>query len=91
MSFMKEYAQNSGQAVNTAKSQLFLGKSAIPRQMRITNILGINVSVFSFTIWEFLFLWDDPNKLFCFPLLTESKPNLVPGRGDYFHKQEDYN
>ncbi|KAL6188090.1 hypothetical protein ACLB2K_039484 [Fragaria x ananassa] len=60
MSFMKEYAQNSGQAVNTAKSQLFLGKSAIPRQMRITNILGINESL----QWivgdgELIHLWKD--------------------------------
>lgn len=35
MSFMDEYAKNSGQVVNKAKSHLFLGTFAVPRQNRI--------------------------------------------------------
>ncbi|KAK9921034.1 hypothetical protein M0R45_029564 [Rubus argutus] len=49
MSFMDEYALNSGQVVNKAKSHLFLGKFAAPRANRIQRILGIQVGSFPFT------------------------------------------
>lgn len=49
MSFMEEYASNSGQEVNKSKSLLFLGKFAIPWQSSIQRILGISVGSLPFT------------------------------------------
>lgn len=40
MSFMEEYAHNSGQEVNKAKSLLFLGKFEAPFQNRIQKVIG---------------------------------------------------
>ncbi|KAL6124822.1 hypothetical protein ACLB2K_077331 [Fragaria x ananassa] len=81
MSFMEEYAQNSGQVINTAKSQLFLGKSAIPRQMRITNILGINVSVFPFTYLGVPIFVGRPKSAFLLPIADRIKAKLSSGKG----------
>ncbi|KAL6202888.1 hypothetical protein ACLB2K_026592 [Fragaria x ananassa] len=41
MNFMDEYARNSGQVVNKAKSSVFLGKYAQRRKVAIQNVLGI--------------------------------------------------
>lgn len=49
MQFMEEYACNSGQEINKAKSLLFLGKHALPRQHSIHRLLGISVGSLPFT------------------------------------------
>ncbi|XP_062020958.1 uncharacterized protein LOC133737421 [Rosa rugosa] len=48
LSFMDEYALNSGQVINKAKSHLFLGKHALLRQNMISRLLGINVGKLPF-------------------------------------------
>ncbi|KAL6134653.1 hypothetical protein ACLB2K_066881 [Fragaria x ananassa] len=81
MSFMEEYAQNFGQAINTTKSQLFLSKSAIPRQMRITNILGINMSVFPFTYLGVPIFVGRPKSAFLLPIADRIEAKLSSWKG----------
>lgn len=47
--FLDVYARNSGQVVNKAKSFVFLGKHARPREIVIQHILGIREGSLHFT------------------------------------------
>ncbi|XP_062005969.1 uncharacterized protein LOC133723163 [Rosa rugosa] len=49
MRFLNEYACNSGQAVNKAKSLVFLGKYARPREVIIKRLLGFREGSLPFT------------------------------------------
>ena len=49
MSFLDEYAQNSGQVVNKNKSSVFLGKFAKRREVVIQRLLGIRRGSLPFT------------------------------------------
>lgn len=81
MSFMKEYAQNSGQEVNKEKSLLFLGKFAVPWQNEIQRELGINVGSLPFIYLGVPIFQGRPKTEFFLPIADKVKCKLSTWKG----------
>lgn len=81
MSFMDEYAMNSGQVVNKAKSLLFLGKFAMPRLNRIRRILGIEIGNLPFTYLGVPIFVGRPKSEYLLPIADKIRCKLNSWKG----------
>lgn len=81
MRFMDEYALNSGQEVNKAKSHLFLGKYAMPWQHDIQRELGIQVGTLPFTYLGVPIFRGRPKSEYFLPIADKVKSKLSTWKG----------
>ncbi|XP_061993341.1 uncharacterized protein LOC133711201 [Rosa rugosa] len=81
MSFMDEYAVNSGQVVNKAKSNLLLGRYALPRQNRTCGLLGIRPGQLPFTYLGVPIFIGHPKSVHLVPIADKVRCKLSSWKG----------
>ena len=81
LDFMDEYALNSGQVVNKAKSNIFLGKYVLSRQRRVCSALGIRAGKLPFLYLGVPIFVGHPKSEHLVPLADKVRSKLSSWKG----------